>query len=151
MPKNMYGLRNPIPTTDVIIQYKSKGLEGIVFVERKNPPYGLALPGGFAEYGISLPDNARKEAKEETNLELRIQNEEKPFCVMSDPERDPRAHMISITYIANGYGKLQAGDDAKKVCLKTLDEAADLVREKKLAFDHGEIVRKYLITKGYEL
>ena len=93
---------NPYPTTDIIIEYERAGKEGIILIMRKNPPIGLALPGGFAEYGISLEENARKEGKEETNLEVILENEEQPFCVHSDPQRDPRGHMISVTYIAKG-------------------------------------------------
>ena len=42
--------RNPCPTVDIIIETGS----GIVLIERKNPPHGWALPGGFVDYGESL-------------------------------------------------------------------------------------------------
>ena len=37
--------RNPVPTVDIIIELE----QGIVLIERKNPPPGWALPGGFVE------------------------------------------------------------------------------------------------------
>ena len=152
MPKNdeIATYRNPIPTTDVIIEYNNGKKEGIILVERKNPPYGLAIPGGFAEWGISLPENAKKEAKEETNLEVILnQPEDVPFCVKSDPSRDPREHMISVTYVARGYGTLRAGDDAKKAYLVTPDEIIQLIQQDKIVFDHPQILMKYLAQKGY--
>ena len=62
--------RNPIPTTDIVIEYGNRDKKGIVLITRRNPPYGIALPGGLAEWGISLEDNAMKEAREETGLEV---------------------------------------------------------------------------------
>jgi len=141
--------RNPFPTTDLIIEYTNAHKSGIVLITRKNPPYGIALPGGFAEYGLSLEENARKEAMEETGLEVVIQNPEQPFCVHSDPERDPRGHMISITYIAQGSGTLRAGDDAKTATLYTIPEVLELLRSNRFAFDHAKIIEKYLTCKGY--
>jgi len=40
--------KNPIPTVDIIIELKGKG---IILIKRKNPPYGWAIPGGFVDYG----------------------------------------------------------------------------------------------------
>ena len=58
--------RNPAVTVDIIIHLP----DGIVLIERKNPPYGWALPGGFVDYGESLETAAHPEAKEETGVEL---------------------------------------------------------------------------------
>ena len=45
--------RNPAPTVDIIIELE--GREGeVVLIERKNPPPGWALPGGFVDYGESF-------------------------------------------------------------------------------------------------
>ena len=140
--------RNPFPTTDLLLEYDNGTKKGLVLIERKNPPYGWALPGGFAEWGISLGENAIKEGLEETGLEVRlIDSEERPFCVKSAPERDPRGHMISIAYRATGYGILKAGDDAKNARICDDDELRRLVKNNGLAFDHGEIVQKYLDAK----
>ena len=42
---------NPKPTVDIVIHDRERGL---VLVDRKNPPYGNALPGGFIDLGLSL-------------------------------------------------------------------------------------------------
>lgn len=138
------GYRNPIPTVDIIIEYNDGRKQGIVLIERRNPPHGLAIPGGFAEYGLSLEENAIKEAREETGLEVIIQNPEQPLCVHSAPERDPRAHIISNTYIAQGRGQLQAGDDAQAAQVYTLAEVQQLIAEHELVFDHARALQKYL-------
>jgi ADP-ribose pyrophosphatase YjhB (NUDIX family) len=142
--------RNPFPTTDIIIEYKNCTKEGIVLITRKNPPYGIAIPGGFAEWGISLEENARKEAMEETGLEIIIENPGRPY-VYSDPKRDPRGHMVSNTYYAKGFGSLRAGDDAKTARIYSIDEVIELVRNNRLAFDHSRILGDYLTNRGYNV
>lgn len=145
---NKLSARYPIPTTDLIIEYDDGKKEGIVLITRKYPPYGIALPGGFAEKGLSLAQNAAKEALEETNLEIVIENEDVPLCVRSNPNRDPRDHMISVAYIAKGYGELKSGSDAKTANLYSISEVKDLLRTVPFAFDHDKILAKYLISKG---
>ena len=51
--------RNPFPTVDIIIELES----GIVLVDRRNEPFGWALPGGFVDYGESLESAAVREAR----------------------------------------------------------------------------------------
>jgi len=132
--------RNPTPTTDAVIElYDHAGnYKGLVFIERKNAPYGLALPGGFHEYGLSAEENAVKEAKEETGLDIELISQ---LGTYSDPKRDPRGHMISTTFIARAYGEPKAGDDAKKVFVFQNESIPDLV------FDHSRIVEDYMIWK----
>ena len=145
----IYRTNMPSISTDVIIEYGHQEKEGVVLVNRKYPPYGLALPGGHAELGISFEENARKEAWEETNLEVILEDEEKPFRVLSDPRRDPRAHMATVVYLARGYGELKAGSDAKEVGLYTAEELINLLGKDKFAFDHERIIRDYLKYKRF--
>jgi len=94
---------------DIIIEIESKG---VVLIKRKNPPYGWAIPGGFVDYGESLEEAAVREAKEETNLNVKLV---KQFHTYSNPKRDPRHHSISTVYIAKTKGKPKAKDDALKI------------------------------------
>jgi len=144
----IYRTDMPSVSTDLIIEYKNQEKEGIILIARKNPPYGLALPGGHAEKGISFGENARKEAKEETNLEVIIEDEEKPFMVRSAPDRDPRTHMAAVVYIVRGYGELKAGDDAKEAGLYAVEELISLLGKDQFAFDHEKIIRAYLKHLG---
>src|SRR5512136_648217 len=98
--------RNPIPTVDIIIEIESKG---IVLIKRKNPPHGWAIPGGFVDYGESLEEAAVREAKEETNLDVKLVRQ---LHTYSDPNRDPRHHSISTVYVAKAKGLPKAEDDA---------------------------------------
>ncbi len=124
--------RNPYPTADIIIERP----EGIVFIERKNPPYGFALPGGFIEYGESAETAAVREAKEETGLDVTLT---RLLGVYSDPNRDPRHHTLSVVYVGKADGEPKAGDDAKNLIV-----ADPKNPPAPLAFDHAKIVEDYL-------
>jgi ADP-ribose pyrophosphatase YjhB (NUDIX family) len=51
--------KNPFPTVDIIIEVEREdGRIGVVLIERKYPPSGWALPGGFVEYGETLEEAA---------------------------------------------------------------------------------------------
>ena len=122
--------RNPLPTVDIIIEVQS----GIVLIERKNKPYGWALPGGFVDYGESLEQAARREALEETGLQITLQGQ---FRSYSDPARDPRHHTISTVFIASATGTPRAGDDAGNIGIFSQQELPSLV------FDHARILADY--------
>lgn len=126
----------PFVTVDAIIELQ----RGIVFIERSNPPYGLALPGGFVDYGESLEEAVVREAREETNLKL---TNLRQFHTYSKPERDPRFHTIGTVFIAKGMGRPQSGDDAKG--LKVIP-CRDLLKFD-YAFDHKEVIKDYLKVK----
>jgi len=128
--------RNPFPTVDIIIELSG----GIVLIERKNSPYGWALPGGYVDYGESLEDAARREAREETSLEisgLRL------LGCYSDPSRDSRQHNISTVFVASGCGTPRAGDDAAGAKVFSPDALPY-----PLCFDHGQIIKDYLRKKS---
>lgn len=127
--------RNPLPTVDVIIELP----EGIVLIERRNEPYGWAIPGGFVDYGESLESAALRESLEETSLavtDLRL------LGCYSDPARDTRSHNISTVYVAKGTGTPQAGDDAAGLAVFPVDSLPQ-----PLCFDHGKILSDYLKRK----
>ncbi|MCG8418276.1 MAG: NUDIX hydrolase [Proteobacteria bacterium] len=134
--------RNPLPTVDVIIEMvssekPSQGLTGggIVLVERKNQPRGWALPGGFVDYGEPLAAAARREAREETGLEIELIEQ---FHAYSDPTRDPRQHTISTVYLARASGTPVGADDALRARVFT---RATLPGN--LVFDHQQILADY--------
>ena len=127
------GYKNPVPAVDLIIEIEGKGL---VLIERKNPPPGWALPGGFVEVGESLEQAAIREAKEETCLDVELLGQ---FHTYSDPNRDPRMHCISTVFVARAEGTPRAEDDAKSVAIYPKDQLPDV-----LAFDHRKILEDYL-------
>jgi 8-oxo-dGTP diphosphatase len=58
----------PPVTVDVIIEVRG----GVVLIERKHPPPGWALPGGFVDVGEPLWRAAVREVKEETGIAGRV-------------------------------------------------------------------------------
>jgi ADP-ribose pyrophosphatase YjhB (NUDIX family) len=123
----------PYITTDIIIEIG----DGIVLIERTNPPFGWALPGGFVDNGEALETAARREAKEETNLEL---EDLKQFHTYSDPARDPRFHTVTTVFTAKGRGEPRAGDDAKGLKIVPFGQLPGM----SFAFDHNRVIADYL-------
>lgn len=132
--------KNPIPTVDVIIEYKNdEGKEGIIMIFRGNDPHQWALPGGFVEYAESLEQAAAREAEEETSLKV---TDLRQFHTYSNPDRDPRHHTITTVYIGKGNGVPRANDDAKHIGIFTHDSLPD-----EIAFDHREVLVDYFNWK----
>jgi ADP-ribose pyrophosphatase YjhB (NUDIX family) len=135
--------RNPFPTVDIIIEidpgYSAKGTPSsgpsIVLIQRRNPPFGWAIPGGFVDYGESLESAAKREAAEETSLEVGLLYQ---LGAYSDPSRDPRHHTISVVFVARTTGTPRAADDAADIGIFDQDCLPD-----PLAFDHKRILSDY--------
>ena len=126
--------KNPVPTVDIIIETAG----GIVLIERKNPPHGWALPGGFVDYGEGFEEAARREAAEETGLEVTLTLQ---FHTYSDPKRDARQHTASTVFVATADGLPLAADDAKDAGVFNEGALPPLV------FDHDRILRDYFEFK----
>jgi 8-oxo-dGTP diphosphatase len=132
--------RNPTPTVDAILQKGSK----VLMVRRKKDPFkgSLALPGGFVNEGETVEAAIKREALEETGLEI------EPIDILgvySDPGRDPRKHTLSVVFVCIVVGgKDKAGDDA--AALEWVELAS--IESQKLAFDHAKILRDYRQWKG---
>lgn len=131
---------NPLLTVDIIIEVAGvQGEPGIVLIERKNYPFGWAVPGGFVDYGEEVESAAVREAKEETDLQVSLKT---LLGVYSDPKRDPRGHTVSIVYVAEGHGKPAAKDDAAHLGVFKQNEIPET-----MAFDHREILEDYFRYK----
>ncbi len=133
--------RNPTPTVDIIIELRDRPHRPIVLIERLNPPLGWALPGGFVDYGESVETAARREAAEETGLQVELMEQ---FYVYSDPNRDLRQHTLSVVFLATAIGQPTAGDDANHL---ELFEPWQIPSN--LCFDHDRILQDYLRYRNY--
>ena len=133
----LYKLQNgPFSTVDALIEIDG----GVVLIQRKNPPFGWALPGGFVDYGESLEDAVIREAKEQTNLDL---TQVKQFHTYSNPQRDPRFHTIGTVFGAKAKGKPKAGDDAADIKVIKVSQ----IKKLEFAFDHKKILTDYFKLK----
>lgn len=128
--------RNPLVTVDIVVEVGSK----IVLIERKNPPWGWALPGGFVDYGESLEASACREAQEEISLHIELTEQ---FHTYSDPNRDPRHHTVTTVFIATAGGKPEAADDARKLGLFSEHDLPEPI-----VFDHRKILSDYFRYKA---
>ena len=131
MPKPI----TPLLAADTIIELTDFPDRPIVLIERANPPYGWAIPGGFVDLGEIVEQAAVREAKEEVQLEVRLIA---LLGIYSDPIRDSRGHTVTAVYVAEAAGMPVAADDAKNCRLFRLDELPET-----LAFDHAQVLADY--------
>ena len=125
----------PQITADVIIEMPMFNDRPIVLIERKYEPYGWAIPGGFVEVGETIATAARREALEETSLDVDL---DVLLGIYSNPERDYRGHTVSAVFIGYASGKPVAADDAKDIALFDPFNV-----DVELAFDHRQILFDY--------
>jgi 8-oxo-dGTP diphosphatase len=132
-------IQTPHLSADGIIRLydENEEFQGIVFIERLNEPFGIALPGGFVDIGEKVEDALVREMKEEVSLDVQI---ESLLGVYSDPKRDPRFHTATAVYICKAIGEPKACDDAKSVFVYKIED----IPYDKLVFDHKEIVEDFI-------
>jgi 8-oxo-dGTP diphosphatase len=124
----------PIIAADIIIELLDEPGRPIVLIERKNPPHGWAIPGGFVDVGETLEHAAVREAEEETGLKVKLKA---LLGNYSDPDRDPRGHTVTAVYVAEAHGLPKGGDDAKNA------QPFDPLKPPQLAFDHALVLADY--------
>jgi len=127
--------KTPELTVDAIIELE----DGIVLIERKYPPSGWAIPGGFVDPGESLLEAVKREAKEETNLDIEVID---LFHLYSKPWRDPRGDTVSAVYYCKATGTPKGGDDAAEAVVFSEKELPE-----NIAFDHREILQQFFHWK----
>jgi 8-oxo-dGTP diphosphatase len=134
----MFEPKTPYLAVDGVVRlWEGERFKGIVLVERRYEPLGYALPGGFVEVGETVEKAVLREVKEETGLDAQIV---KLLGVYSEPNRDPRFHVVSVVFVLDAYGEPKGGDDAKKAVVFPIE---DLPFDK-IVFDHAKILKDYL-------
>jgi len=134
----MFEPKTPYLAVDGVVRlWEGERFKGIVLVERRYEPLGYALPGGFVEVGETVEKAVLREVKEETGLDAQIV---KLLGVYSEPNRDPRFHVVSVVFVLDAYGEPRGGDDAKKAVVFPIE---DLPFDK-IVFDHAKILKDFL-------
>ncbi|SJM95172.1 ADP-ribose pyrophosphatase NudF [Crenothrix polyspora] len=131
----MYKPVTPLLAADTIIELIDYPGRPIVLIERANPPYGWAIPGGFVDVGERIEQAAVREAQEEVGLDVKLIA---LLGLYSDPARDTRGHTVTAVYVVEASGTPVAADDAKNCQIFNLNELPEL-----LAFDHGLVLSHY--------
>jgi 8-oxo-dGTP diphosphatase len=114
----------------VVVDAKNR----VLLVRRKYPPFKgqFALPGGFVEIGETVENACRRELLEETGVKA---GKLQLLGVYSDPDRDPRGHTCTVTFLTRVRSAIaKAGDDAA---------AAEWIEDWSridLAFDHAKVL-----------
>jgi 8-oxo-dGTP diphosphatase len=122
----------PELTVDAIIEMEDGK---VVLIERKNYPDGWAIPGGFVDRGESIAQAVRREALEETSLEITVRE---IFHVYGRPWRDPRGDTVSVVYHCTASGEPRGGDDARTARAFGEESLPD-----RIAFDHRRILTQF--------
>ena len=137
-------------TTDAVVVARGH----ILLVRRGfQPGLGqLALPGGFVAPGLRLRDNAVKELREETciNVETSVLRRAiKAQEVFDDPDRSQRGRTITHAFyfelfprMEDGLPLVKGGDDAAKAFWLPISALGDV--EDEFFEDHYDIVRYFL-------
>ena len=134
----MFEPKTPYLAVDGVVRlWEGERFKGIVLIERRYEPFGYALPGGFVEVGETVEKAVLREVKEETGLDAQIV---KLLGVYSEPNRDPRFHVVSVVFVLDAYGEPVGGDDAKKAVVFPIE---DLPFDK-IVFDHAKILKDFL-------
>ena len=139
MPEYKY----PALTADAVIKYKKSNL---ILIRRKNMPFKgkLALPGGFLDKGETPEHACIREAKEETNLDIKII---KKIGLFSGRDRDPRGLVVTVAFLCEPLKKSEAPkaqDDAARLEIVPFSKLDSL----EFAFDHKDILKRAGIIKN---
>ncbi len=125
--------KGPFLTVDGIVPFGRK----ILLIERKNPPFGWALPGGFVDWGETVEEAVKREVEEETGIKAKSLDF---FGVYSNPQRDPRFHTVSCVYVIRPLNRnFKASSDAKNIGLFSRRD----IKRLHLAFDHRNILEDF--------
>jgi ADP-ribose pyrophosphatase YjhB (NUDIX family) len=149
MNTNYDGYEQPGITVDLVLFTVDQDSLKVMLVKRAEAPFSgyWSLPGGFLRIGESLEEAALRILEEKAGVhEVYLEQ----LYTFGDPERDPRARVITVTYFALIPWKKLAMPESKKVTDVSWHSTNQLP---KLAFDHKEIanyaVQRLRAKAGY--
>jgi 8-oxo-dGTP diphosphatase len=136
MNTNYEGYEQPGVTVDLVLFTVEQDSLKVMLVKRAEAPFWgyWSLPGGFLKIGESLEEAALRILEEKTGVkEVYLEQ----LYTFGDPERDPRARVVTVTYFALIPWKNLGRPESKKITDVIWHSTSQLPR---LAFDHKEII-----------
>ncbi len=136
MNTNYSGYEQPGVTVDLVIFTVNQDALKVMLVKRAEDPFSgdWSLPGGFLKLGESLEEAALRVLEEKTGVkEVYLEQ----LYTFGEPERDPRARVITVAYFALIPWKNLIAPESRKV---TDLKWQSIDRLSKLAFDHKDII-----------
>jgi 8-oxo-dGTP diphosphatase len=136
MNTNYSVYEQPAVTVDLVLFTVNSDMLKAMLVRRAEEPFAgcWSIPGGFLRIGESLEDAALRVLHEKTGV-ANVYLEQ--LYTFGSPERDPRARVITVTYIALIPWQHLVQPESSKVMDLTW---ISVDRLPKLAFDHREIL-----------
>lgn len=138
MKKTLYPevFENPAVTVDVLLFTVENNQLKIVLVKRAEEPFrdSWSIPGGFVKKGENLEEAAIRVLNEKTGVrDVYLEQ----LYTFGEPNRDPRARIITVSYFALIPSKHLKKPDGEKI----IDiEYFPSNKLPPLAFDHKKIV-----------
>lgn len=136
---------------DVVLFAHRDGVPHVLLIERGWNPYQgkTAFPGGHVDAGETARAAAKREAVEETGLDL----DRVPLHlvgVYDRPGRDPRGRYVGVAYTAvlPSMPAPLAADDATAARWVPLTDAVRFAHNGGFAFDHADILTDAIRATG---
>lgn len=137
----------PSLASDALVLRRKGDKVDILLIKRGREPFKgkFAFPGGFVDYNEDPIHGCLRELKEETSL---IGQKIELFTVKSNPDRDPRSHVVSLMYYVevDPNAEPKAGDDAAHAQFYDLNEIAKMDKSE-FSFDHYEVIQELVSRK----
>lgn len=135
-----YKYPHPAVAVDCVVFGIGHNWLEVLLIKRMAEPFKdyWALPGGFVKIDEDLDDAARRELKEETNIEPALLEQ---LYTFGRPERDPRERVITVVYytvVLSTEHQPRQGSDAKLAMWHSINNLPSL------AFDHSLIINHAL-------
>ncbi|MBI4062623.1 NUDIX hydrolase [Candidatus Gottesmanbacteria bacterium] len=124
--------KNPKPTTSIILEKEGK----VLLIKRSKEPFKnyWVLPGGYVEYDEDPRSTIEREVKEETGLEVAVDEVVSVYLI----DTDPRGNSIDIVYKGSILGGQLNLEEHSQYRFFPPKDLPDL-----MAYKHRDVIVQY--------